>query len=286
MIPPSAVLRLQRAAGNRAVTRMLARSAIPDAVLLTRAEMLRRLARIEAGAADPPRLSDTTLAGLAGQLQRLYASPHLAELSEAERGRMWAMVVVLRTDAARRGRTFAQTVAAGRVTSVSAGGGSGHALTRAELREYANPTAVMGQLREVAGFGPLASLSFSLAIFAGNDVGRALEAGRAGGAGDTALAAMGARIVAEPQARASATDPEPTSAAWSARPAPGPAPPPPIPYPPVPSPPAGPVPIPYPNAATFQPIPFAPPAQGPTSRGHEAGAVREVQPPTRELRSL
>lgn len=196
------VLGLQRDAGNQAVIQLLAQSApdapvvqrqaIPDRILLTGAEILRRIPSLEGECADAHSMDDGAIIGAASAIRRLLGSPHLADAGEPALERLRRLTVVLRAEVIRRQRPIGGAPALSDVPSISAGTGGGrHVLTDAEIAAAQGPGPAGARLREIAEFGPLASVAFIVSYTASGDFDQAFQAGEAGALADASIEAVG-----------------------------------------------------------------------------------------------
>lgn len=195
------VLALQRTAGNQAVAELLAqpgsgppvvqRQAIPDRILLTGPEILRRLPAIEGACADPHAMSDDAIIVEAGAMRRLLSSPHLEQAGAPALERLHQLTVALRTEVVRRRRSVVAAPAVSQGPSISAGTGGGHVLTGAEIAAAQGPGPAGARLGEIAQFGPLASIAFIVSYTSSGDFDQAFQVAEAGALGDAAIEGLG-----------------------------------------------------------------------------------------------
>lgn len=199
--PLDGVLDLQRDAGNRAVIQLLAQSdpgapvvqrqAIPDRILLTGREILRRIPSLESECADAHSMDDGAIIGAAGAIRRLLGSPHLADAGEPALERLRRLTVALRAEVIRRQRPVGGAPALSEGPSISAGSGGGRALSDAEIAAAQGPGPAGERLREIAQFGPLASVAFIVSYTTSGDFDQAFRAGEAGALADASIEAVG-----------------------------------------------------------------------------------------------
>jgi hypothetical protein len=195
------MLELQRIAGNQAVIRLLAQSgpgvpivqrqAIPDRILLTGVEILRRIPPLEGECADAHSMEDGAITGAAGAIRRLLGSPHIADAGEPALERLRRLTVALRAEVIRRHRSIGAAPALSEGPSISAGTGGGRILSDAQIASAQGPGPAGARLREIAEFGPLASVAFIVSYTASGDFDQAFQAGEAGALADASIDVVG-----------------------------------------------------------------------------------------------
>jgi hypothetical protein len=152
--------------------------------------------------------SDAQLSGHIEQLSTMYEVSHYRDLDEAAQRRMAALAFAFRNEVTRRvdARTPRPIIGWSQPPSAFAGRGGGRALTESEIRQAIyGPSPVAGQLREIASFGPLASIAFTVTMLGTNDVDRALDAGRAAALSDLAVGGLATARAATPAPRPGAS---------------------------------------------------------------------------------
>ena len=212
------LLGLQNAAGNRAVYRLLQRTALlqrnvmPPERVYTVERLRSAIGELESFTSSMRTASDAQLSIHVAQLSTMYDVPHYRDLDEAAQRRMHTLAVAFRNEVSRRvdARTPRPITGWTQPPSVSAGTGGGRALTASEIRQAIyGPSPVASQLREIAAFGPIASIAFTVTMLGTNDVDRALDAGRAAALSDLAVGGLATARATAPAPRPGATEPVP-----------------------------------------------------------------------------